>query len=210
MIEIPQAKRCPRCGEIKPISEYYIRKSGKDAGKLRPECKKCNYKESRRWITAHPGYHAQRNHERGISQSMICATSCAAYLGNISENVLSSMFGSTARMSHNHPKFDFICGKGFKIDAKSACLKHQENKSSSWNFRIKRNTIADYFICIGFDNRIDLIPVHIWVLPGRLVNHLTSLTISNNPRSLSKWVQYEHPTDKAITICNNIREGARN
>jgi hypothetical protein len=43
-------KRCNKCGEVKPLAEFYDEKSGRD-GK-RPECKPCNLAARRRWYQA--------------------------------------------------------------------------------------------------------------------------------------------------------------
>lgn len=113
--------------------------------------------------------------------------------------------------------YDFICGKGFKVDAKSACY----NLDGFWTFGIKYNKISDYFACLAFDNRSALKPLHFWLIPGtanipygkgpadwkdkktRQVNNFCQITI--NARTLDKWEEYEKPIDKVLTSCNLMK-----
>jgi len=86
---------------------------------------------------------------------------CSMFLGcHVAERVLSYVFKDVERMPFNNPGFDFICNKGKKIDVKSACLYNNNH----YTFVISHNNIADYFLCIGFDNRKNLIPQHIWLI----------------------------------------------
>lgn len=45
----PTAKTCSRCGEIKPLTDYYVRK-----GKAQAACKACIIAGNKRWNDAHP------------------------------------------------------------------------------------------------------------------------------------------------------------
>ena len=71
--------------------------------------------------------------------------------------------------------YDFICGDGYKIDVKSAAT---GDKSGHWIFYTSKNKIPDYFIFIAFDNRDDLNPTHLWIVPGNIVNQLGTIIIS--------------------------------
>jgi hypothetical protein len=136
---------------------------------------------------------------------------CALYLGvHIAERILSNFFDTIKRMPYGNPGYDFICGRGFKIDVKSSTLrKGNRTENMTWSFRIFRNTTADYFLCIGFDNRKDLTPMRVWLIPGDKVNHLKGLGISNCTEALRRWSKYEKPLDKVITCCNVLREGIK-
>lgn len=126
---------------------------------------------------------------------------CAAYLGIFwTEKVLSNIYTDVVRMPMNYPGYDIICNKGKKVDAKSACITKNRN---SWQFNIRRNTIADYFICVAFDNREDLTPVHIWLLPGDKFNHLMTASISQS--TLHKWEEYEISIDKVLACCETMK-----
>ena len=125
---------------------------------------------------------------------------CSAFLGiHIAEKVLSKVFKDVKIMPNNNPGFDFRCNHGKTIDVKSACI----NIQGGWGFKIKRNTIVDYFLCIAFDNRENLNPLHVWLLPGNLINHLISTSICKS--TLSKWDKYKLDIAKTIACCDNMK-----
>ena len=96
--------------------------------------------------------------------------SCSQYLGiHIAERILSHIFHNVEQMPYNNPGYDLICGNGYKIDVKSVC--HVKDIPNKWNFPIRRNKIPDYFLCLAFDNREDLNPKHIWLIPGHIINN---------------------------------------
>ena len=88
---------------------------------------------------------------------------------------------------------------------KSRCREIQNNGVGRWCFTIKKNKVANYFICIAFDDRKTLNPVYLWLIPGDLVNEKTSLSITDSPRSLTKWSKYERPLDNVLECCNKLR-----
>jgi len=91
---------------------------------------------------------------------------CASFLGcHVAERVLSHVFKDVEKMPYGNIGFDFICNKGFKIDVKASCL-HVNN---SYAFHINRNKIADYFLLVGFDNRENLNPQHIWLMKSNII-----------------------------------------
>ena len=49
-IDIPETKRCARCGIVKPSSEFYRDNRRKDG--LYSACKECHYKRTEKWRTA--------------------------------------------------------------------------------------------------------------------------------------------------------------
>ena len=127
---------------------------------------------------------------------------CSTYLGvYIAERILSYIYLNVERMSYSNHGYDFICGNGYKIDVKSAC---ERKNRHGWGFIIKKNTIADYFLCIAFDNRENLNPQHIWLIPGNILNDKISGNISES--TLNRWQQYEQPLDKVISCCNIMKE----
>jgi len=129
---------------------------------------------------------------------------CSQFLGcHVAERVLSHVFKDVERMPNGNVGYDFICNKGFKIDVKSSCL----HKNDTYTFSIRENKIADYFLCIGFDNRVNLNPQHIWLIKGNLINEIFTLTIPNNINGLTKYSKYEL-TDKlkeTIECCNQLK-----
>lgn len=139
---------------------------------------------------------------------------CTQFLGiHVAERVLSHIFKDVQRMSYGNPGYDFICNKGFKIDSKASCL----NDDNTYAFIIDCNKITDYFLFIGFDNRKDLNPQHVWLIKGdetirkRKLNEFQSLKISNTKFGLSQFLKYEHKLKEITECCNklkNMNEGA--
>ena len=125
---------------------------------------------------------------------------CPSYLGVIiAEGVLSKVFRNVDRMPYGNPGYDFICGRGYKIDVKSATKMKTRN---AWDFCIRQNHAADYFLCLAFDDRQNLNPQHIWLISGERVNHLSHLGIF--VATIDKWSKYElsDKLDKVIACCD--------
>ncbi len=158
---------------------------------------------------------SSKSYSLGIT-SMKINKKCGMFLGcHVAEKVLGHVFKDVKRMSSNNKGYDFICNKGFKIDVKSSCL----HKKNNYQFSIKYNKIADYFLCIGFDNRETLNPQHIWLFKSndisindkakRIFKNINGLTIKNNPDNLLLYSKYEL-TDKlkeTIDCCTKLKEG---
>ena len=126
---------------------------------------------------------------------------CSLYLGiHVAEKVLSHVFKNVEVMPHGNKGYDFICNHGKKIDVKSACI----GKNGAWLFNIKHNTIADYFLCIAFDNRNDLNPTHAWLIPGSKFSRLVGVSISIS--TIHKWDDYWLDIDKIVMCCDICRE----
>lgn len=137
---------------------------------------------------------------------MEAARDSTSFLGvHIAERVLSKIFEHVNRMPYGNPGFDFVCGKGFKIDVKSSCLNICTDRRL-WDFSIKRNDIADYFLFLAFDNRHNLTPMHVWLIPGSNINQKIKVSITNSKKSLCKWSEYERPLDRVIACCDAMRE----
>ena len=112
--------------------------------------------------------------------------SCPVFLGvHIAEQILSNVFKDVETMPYGNAGFDFICNKGKKIDVKSACVSKHGFHKGSWSFGIRKNQTADFFLCLVFDNREDLTPLHMWLIPGENINHLITAGISIS--TISKW-----------------------
>ena len=133
---------------------------------------------------------------------------CAAFLGvHVAEQVLSKVFKDVEQMPPNNKGFDFICNKGKKIDVKSTCTRTHDKQSDAWDFHIKRNQIAEYFLCLAFDNRDNLNPLHIWLIPGHIINHLKHTSIAES--TLSKWDEYKLDISKTVACCDNMKETSK-
>lgn len=124
------------------------------------------------------------------------------YLGcEIAEKVLSKVFNDVKVMPYGNPGFDLICNKGKKIDVKGACKGKNRNR---WLFNIKKNTIADFFLCVAFDNRKSLVPLHLWLLPSNEVKDKKGASIS--PGTIHKWDKFKLDISKTLQCCNQMKE----
>lgn len=179
-------RRCIKCGLTKPL-DGFIRRQFK--------CKACQVI-----------YKKDMQKQEKYTQNK----SCPQYLGiHIAEKILSRYFDNVQRMPINNRGFDFTCSRGYKIDVKSACLQSDSRgRSNAWKFTISQNQIADYFLCLAFDNRDEFNPLHIWLIPGIKVRHLKTLNISDLERSLSKWSEYEKALERVIICCDAMKAGA--
>ena len=107
-------------------------------------------------------------------------------------------------MPHGHPKYDYLCSQGYKIDVKSATTYYYEKKNAyRWMFKISKNTEADYFLCVAYDNRENLNIIKMWMIPGVAINHLGQLSIS--PGSFDKWKQYELDPNESNECIEEIK-----
>lgn len=128
-------------------------------------------------------------------------TKSGTYLGcNVAEKVLSKVFDNVEVMKPNNPGFDFVCNKGKKIDVKSSCMRKNGN---GWTFRIKKNTVADFFLCIAFDNRKSLMPLHLWLIPSSKVKDKVSMGI--RPSMTHKWDDFKLDISKTLQCCDQMK-----
>lgn len=210
-----ETKRCSHCKK-----EFSVEKFPKNSSwcyrckaDYTAEYRRLHPEQIKRYEATHKKERAERvrnrDHLSGKKRPMEQARDCSSFLGvHVAERVLAGVFKNVERMPYGHPGYDFICAKGFKIDVKSSCRRHQPKKSDIWIFGVCKNEVADYFLFLAFDNRSDLNPEHVWLVPGSLVNSKTGIGISDNPASLTKWDNYERPIDKIATCCDAMREMA--
>ena len=184
--------RCSRCGQM--LSDDRFSPDKRNTGRRGREsrCKACHTQQINE-------YRYANNIRRPLSE----AKDSAPYLGvYVAERVLSKYFDNIIKMPYGNPGYDFVCGKGFKIDAKSACLQYQRGHSPRWKFNINRNKVADHFLCLGFDDRDHLSPKKIWLIPGAEISHHVNISISSTSHRFDK---YERPIDKVIACCNAMK-----
>ena len=170
-------------------------------------CKSCNNKKSYSWYKAHPEKlkekwtrASRKEGKRQFNENK----GCSLYLGvHIAEQALSLAFKDVVKMPYGNPGYDFICNHGKKIDVKSSCLREGERNAKGWNFTINYNHIADYFLCLAFDNREDLTPLHVWLIPGSKLGSLSGTSIS--PTTIHKWDEYRIDITKISNCCEAIR-----
>ena len=207
-------KVCRKCG-VELDSENWSPSRQKDGNYI---CKGCAAEQARLYREANPEkaiaayrlwcknnpekakeYWTKGNRKRG-NLPMGENKECSSYLGvHVNERLLKHYFNDVEMMPYGHPGYDFICNNGKKVDGKSSCL----HKNGRWTFNIKCNTIPDYFFCVAYDNRDDLNPVHIWMLPGKKFNHLKLATI--RPSTIEKWAEYEQDISKVVICCDEIK-----
>lgn len=183
-------KKCAYCGEIKPVSEFAKRVRSSDG--LQSYCRSCNTIK-----------HREYTYRSGKRVPHETNPDCPLFLGvHVAEKTLSKVFKNVQRAKMHNPGFDFICGRGYKIDVKSSCRITRGSIQDSWIFHIRKNKIADYFLCIAFDNRNNLNPEHLWLIPGEDVNNKTATSITES--NTNKWSKYElnSKLEKVIACCN--------
>jgi hypothetical protein len=130
---------------------------------------------------------------------------CSMYLGvHIAERILATVFKNVERMAPQNPGFDFICNKGKKIDVKSSCTRTRKNRSAQWAFTIKKNTTPDFFLCIAFDDRENLNPLHMWLIPNYEINMYNGVSISET--TLSKWNEFKLSLDDVLSCCDSLKD----
>ena len=193
--------KCIECGVELTIDNWYP--SFRERNRM--ACKECDRKRARLWRTNNKDKTkaAWTRHSRKIGmQPFDKNKNCPLYLGvHIAEKLLSRVFKDVERMPINNPGYDIICNHGKLIDVKISSLL----KNGSWLFGIRRNTIADYFLCMAINNREEVVPLHLWFLPGNTFNHLMSTGISES--TINKWDEYRLDIDKAVSCCSAMKKG---
>ncbi|MCK4665909.1 hypothetical protein KAU33_04125 [Candidatus Dependentiae bacterium] len=205
-------KTCSKCHKTKPLDEFYKNKGRKD--NRRPDCKVCNNKQRKGYYQEHKEErtkydkdyykkHKDKIRKRQGKISMYENKLCTSYLGVvIAERLVRYLFKDVEVMPNNHSGYDFICNRNKKIDVKSGCVT-LDRGHPRWHFNIDHNITADYFILVAFDNRIDLNPLHLWMIPGHVLNKNKSRSI--RPSTLHKWDKYKRNIKDAQFCCNELK-----
>lgn len=180
-------KTCTQCKQTLPTNHFYKDLTNKD--KLCRQCNTCvsnNYKK--RYI---PRTKYKQNKK------------CPVFLGcHVAEQVLSNVFKNVETMPMCNPGYDFICNHGKKIDVKSSC-KRKNHRGYRWGFGINHNKIADFFLCLAFDNRESLTPLHLWLIPGHIINDKRGVSISKS--TVMKWAKYELDINQTLACCTEMK-----
>lgn len=191
--EIAPFKTCYICQETLSSDEFGREYRNRDG--LKSYCRKCEGK-----------YILDRMHKKELCKPMKESKECTSYFGiYVTENLLSYYFKDIKHMPYNNPGYDFICANGYKIDSKASCL-HTKKHGNCWQFATNHNTIADYFICIGYDNRENLTPLRAWLIPSRDIKDRCGFSVTNNPHCLARWSQYEKPISKLLCACEQMKK----
>ena len=191
---------CSKCGDDLVIGENWNTSNQRNHDY---RCRGCERKRRSLWRKANPDKSracSTRSNRKYGKRPFDENRECGQYLGvYIAERVLSHVFKNVERMPIGNAGYDFVCNKGKKIDVKSSCL----HKNGCWQFNIRYNVLANDFLCIAFDNREDLTPVHVWLLPGNKFSHLTGASI--HPTTIRKWDGYKLDIEKVSACCDMIR-----
>ena len=130
---------------------------------------------------------------------------CPAYLGIvIGERLIRHLFKDVEIMPFGFSGYDMICNKGKKIDVKTACIGLQNVKYPRWEFHIDYNTTADFFILVAFDNIEMLNLLHIWMIPGHILNNQSGAQISLS--TIHKWDKWKMDINDAQICCNKMKK----
>ena len=184
------AHKCIKCGVPLIVGENIVQYNIDNYQYI---CRSCATKQEREIL-----------HRTGVYKPMSENKTCTAFLGiHVAERVLRHVFKDVEVMSNNNPGYDFICGGGYKIDVKSSCRHVRKDWADMWTFHIKKNQIAEYFLCLAFDNREDLNPEHIWLISSDKINDHVSVSISET--TLARWDQYKLDINKVSACCNILR-----
>ena len=205
-------KTCTKCGITKPLDEFYNKKAAKD-GKI-ARCKECQrdindkYRQDHKEeATRYYQEHIDELRQKRGSISMHENKSCPQYLGVvIGERLCRHLFKDVETMPYGNRGYDIICNKGKKIDVKSGCIT-LDRGNPRWQFLIDRNVIADFFIFVAFDNRTNLNPLHLWMIPGSEINFKTKASIS--PSTIHKWNKWKRDINDVQLCCNEIKADQR-
>ncbi len=194
---------CKRCHRDLPAGAFHKNQT------WCKECKRIWYDQNRdainirvrEWRHKNNALGAQK-HPSNLNRPLEEARDSAAWLGvYIAERALYKFFDHVERMPYGNPGYDFVCAKGYKIDVKSSCLHLEGSRQGHvyWSFAINYNKIADFFLCLAFDDREELKPMHVWLIPRSRVNGMKHLSIAQS--TTNKWIEFEKPLDK-ISECH--------
>ena len=185
-------KHCSKCGEKKDLSEFRKDKSTKDMHGS--ACRMCHNVAAIKYRREVMGCLPMSENKE-----------CPPYLGVvIAERLVNHLFKDVVRMPYGNIGFDFICANDKKIDVKSACVTLNHGKTPYWQFMIRKNTTADFFLLLAFNNRSDLEPLHQWLVPGYKFNKLVCASVA--PSTIDKWDEWRQPIGPAIACCNILRK----
>ena len=191
--------RCKECGvELTEDNWYKSRRKGN-----RRKCNMCRNMEGKEWRKNNPDKARAiwtRNNRRIGKLPLNERKDCGAYLGvHVAEHVLSNVFKNVERMPYGNVGFDFICSHRKKIEVKSAC----KTKRDGWVFNIRYNDIADFFLLLAFDNRKDLNPLNMWLIPSSKVSDKHSISFRDVEKN--RWSAYRLEIDKVVACCDVMR-----
>lgn len=137
---------------------------------------------------------------------------CPSWFGDFTESLMIQTFEDPIKMPYGNPGFDWTCKRGDKIDNKGSCLTYdnRSRRSPRWQFSIRYNDIADWFILSAWDNRDSLTPLHVWafhkndIIGGRKFWRREIFSMANTPKALKYLEKYEitNRLEKLKELCD--------
>ena len=211
MIFAEKTKTCTTCHTVKPLDEFYKQKKGK-YGKTSvcKECRKEYQKENKEHIKKQSKeyYEYGGGREKQGWKSMYKNKSSPQFIGIVvAERLIKHLFNDFEMMPPNFPGYDAVCNKGKKINIKASTAHMQQNKNSvtnTWLFAVRKNKVPDFFLCMSFDNVIDLNPLFAWLIPGSEVNTQTGIRISSS--TIHKWDKWKMDLNNAQSCCDLMKK----
>lgn len=209
-----RTKKCNKCGKTKSIDEFNKDKNKKDG--RGSHCKRCNKKyrkeyreENREKLNKKSRKYSQEHKDKIRKQqghiSMHENKLCSSYLGVfIAERLCKHLFKNVEVMPYGFPGYDIVCNRGKKIDVKSSTTHSRHSKYPFWTFHIDYNKIADFFILVAFDDKEDLNPLHMWMIPGKEINHRSGKSISLS--TIHKWSRWERSIEEVQMCCAELNK----
>lgn len=187
----------------KEIKEYSKKYQKENKEKIKEYMKKYNKEHSEEKKGYYKEHNEKYRREHGV-QSMYDNKNCSSYLGVVvGERLCKHLFNDVQVMPIGNPNFDIICNRGKKIDVKTSSTYMKIGRHPYWIFHINKNKIADYFICVAFDNRTDLNPLHMWMIPGKDVNDKIGISIAET--KIHKWDKYKMDLCNAKICCDTMK-----
>ena len=198
---ISEIKKCIKCGDDLIIGDNWSLGMRKAYNNM---CKKCQNEKSRLWCEENREKYLARatryRRNRGVLP-MSENKDCSSYLGvHVTEKMIMKYFKDAIQMRYGNQGYDMVCNRGKLIEIKSSCLR----KSGGWMFNIKQNNTADHFVLVAYGNRKYLDIMHVWLIPGKALSHLTGAGIS--PSTVERWSEYEQDVTEMIACCNAMKD----
>ena len=159
-------------------------------------------KKSKVYYEEHKDEIRQRVGKLPMSENKLCSSYLGVFIG---ERLCRHLFKDVEVMPYGNTGFDIICNHGKKIDVKiaSKTFSDKNNKYPRWIFHIDLNTTADFFILVAFDNRTDLNPLHIWMIPGNEINKKGNASIALS--RIHKWDKWKRDINDAQLCCTEMK-----
>lgn len=161
-------------------------------------------------------------HNKGIQLPIFENKDCSSYLGvyiierKVAKYVLPIIISDIEKeMPYGNHGYDFVCKEDIKVEVKARCL-CLKNDSYVLDYNISYNNIADYFMLVAIDNRVDINILHIWlikkddIIRGEKFYNRNSISITNKNRYLLPFKIYDHidrlDRSKLKELCEEFKD----